>query len=82
VDTPDQQHDQRLFAIACVSPQTCWAVGGTAGLTAPVQVILHTEDGGSTWNAQQWVPQGGFTDPLFGVTAIDQQTAWAVVTSG
>jgi len=66
---------QPLFGISCVE-QTCWAVGGTPDEEDPIQVILKTTNGGTTWVAQD--SEIDPHDPLFAVHAFDNQRVWAV----
>jgi len=75
--TPQTSGTQEsLYAVTCADENTCWAVGGTQDDTNPTQVILKTVNGGASWTPQM----GDLIDtvPLFGVTNIDTQTAWAV----
>src|SRR3972149_9364586 len=44
--------DIELTAIACTGPETCWVAGAKS-------TILHTTDGGKTWQAQLGGGSGG-----------------------
>jgi len=55
-----------LFSVAFVSTQFAWVVGEDG-------IILHTEDGGSTWKAQH----NGTDSWLYFVVLITPQVGWA-----
>jgi hypothetical protein len=67
--------DVNLNAVACVGPETCWAVGAKS-------TILFTANGGTTWRVQL----GGdpeSTDPdLTKVFFLDAKNGWAMTGSG
>ena len=56
-----------LNSVAFVNAQTGWAVGGKG-------IIVHTEDGGKTWNEQT----SGTKNVLNSVAFLDAQCGWAV----
>ena len=58
-----------LFSVAFADPEHGWIVGKSG-------TILHTDDGGETWKAQQSPIKPG--KHLFKVVALDAKTAWAV----
>ncbi|HEY1075684.1 MAG TPA: YCF48-related protein [Rhodocyclaceae bacterium] len=58
-----------LNALAFADSSNGWAVGHDA-------VILHTKDGGQTWDLQNFQPE--LEKPLLDVLAIDANTAFAV----
>jgi photosystem II stability/assembly factor-like uncharacterized protein len=60
-----------LRSVAFVSPQAGWAVGYDGA-------ILHTADGGQSWQFQR----GGPTYPLYSVAFVSQQLGWAVGDGG
>ena len=82
-DTWDEQEsgtDKDLYGVHFVNPQEGWAVGGSLDAvgafgdkTRCSGIVLHTSDGGETWELQ--------TDNipfLKGVNFIDAQTGWVV----
>lgn len=62
-----------LTAVEFVDARTGWAVGHDAA-------ILHTRDGGDTWQLQNWQP--GLDQPLFDVHFLDAETGFAVGSYG
>jgi photosystem II stability/assembly factor-like uncharacterized protein len=67
--------DIDLNAIACVGPETCWAVGARS-------TILFTEDGGKTWQVQLGGDPESSDDPLTKVFMLDARNGWAVTDRG
>ena len=63
----DSGSEEKLRSVRFVSANTGWAVGGDMG----VNVILHTEDGGTTWTDQS-------SGKLFAydVFSIDTDNVW------
>ena len=64
-----------LFAISFSSLTNGWAVGSDGGAGG---TILHTTNGGSTWNSQATISSGDLT----GVFAVNLDTAFIVGQSG
>jgi len=62
---------EHLFSISFSSTMNGWAVGADGGSGG---TILHTSDGGSTWNAQSTNSSGD----LMGVFALNSDTAYAI----
>lgn len=56
---------ENLFAVSGFGSEHAWMVGFNA-------VIVHTSDGGTTWDIQN----SGVTVPLFDVSFINPQTGW------
>ena len=64
-----------LTGLRFVSERDGWAWGiEAAGPGAPQAVLLHTDDGGETWQEQLRIPGDEFVD----VRAFDSLSAWAV----
>jgi len=63
--------DQSLISVAFATPQSGWAVGDSG-------TILHTEDGGKSWNPQV----SNARDTLGSVAFATPQSGWAVGGSG
>ena len=58
-----------------------WAVGGWSyNLGSPTSVIVHSTDGGATWQQQYYNSQA--TGPLTGVEFVSSTTGWAVGADG
>lgn len=67
--------NKSLFGVHFVDGQNGWAVGGD-GVSAPV---IHTFDGGISWNLQADFPQSStFGGVLFGVDFVDSLNGWVV----
>ena len=65
----------RLFGVACASPSTCVAVGGTfLGGTTTTRGTIVRSTNGSTWRRQP----SGTTELLFGVACLRPSTCLAV----
>lgn len=68
--------DINLRAIACVGPETCWAVGDKS-------TILFTADGGTKWQVQLGGdPQDTTDDELSDVFFLDATHGWAMTRRG
>ncbi len=68
--------DVNLNAVACVGPETCWAVGDKS-------TILFTSDGGTKWQVQLGGdPEEASNDHLSKVFFLDAQHGWAMTRSG
>lgn len=67
--------DINLNAIACVGPETCWAVGDKS-------TILFTANGGTTWEVQLGGDPESTDDPLTRVFFLDAQHGWAMTSRG
>ena len=67
--------DIDLNAIACVGPETCWAVGGKS-------TILLTTDGGKTWQVQLGGDPEASDDALTWVFVLDAKNGWAMTPGG
>jgi photosystem II stability/assembly factor-like uncharacterized protein len=62
-----------LLGVGFADADDGWVVGASDDL-GDGSVIFHTSDGGATWQPQQSNLGGG----LWGIDAVDAQTAWAV----
>ncbi|MBI4906771.1 MAG: hypothetical protein HY820_24290 [Acidobacteria bacterium] len=67
--------DIELKAIACVGPETCWVVGDKS-------TILHTTNGGKTWQAQLGGDPEATDDALTRVHFLDAKNGWAMTAGG
>ncbi len=67
--------DINLNAVACVGPETCWAVGAKS-------TILFTADGGTTWQVQLGGDPEATDADLSKVFFLDAKNGWAMTTSG
>jgi Photosynthesis system II assembly factor YCF48 len=67
--------DLNLNAIACVGPETCWAVGAKS-------TILFTTDGGTKWQVQMGGDPEATDDDLSKVFFVDATHGWAMTDSG
>jgi photosystem II stability/assembly factor-like uncharacterized protein len=67
--------DVNLNAVACVGPETCWAVGGKS-------TILFTANGGTTWQVQLGGDPEATDADLSKVFFLDAKNGWAMTTSG
>jgi photosystem II stability/assembly factor-like uncharacterized protein len=63
--------DINLNAIACAGPETCWAVGDKS-------TIIHTTDGGKTWQVQLGGDPQATEDDLERVFFLDAKHGWAM----
>ncbi len=63
--------DIRLNAIACVGPETCWVAGEKS-------TILHTKDGGKTWQAQIGGDPEGTEEDLREIFFLDPGNGWVM----
>src|SRR6185503_14395572 len=63
--------DIGLNDVACSGPETCWAVGDKS-------TILHTTDGGKTWQVQMGGDPDATDDPLVRIHVLDAQHGWAM----
>jgi hypothetical protein len=73
---PGSSCDQdRLYAVAIVSPSDVWAVGSTLGGSGEQPFVLR-------WNGVSWsqtaTPDPGRFDELTGIAAVSHSDAWAV----
>lgn len=64
---------QMLVDVDFADSQNGWAVGHDS-------IILHTADGGTSWEIQNFDPETG--QPLYGVLALSATDAWAVGSFG
>ena len=67
--------DINLNAVACVGPETCWAVGDKS-------TILFTTDGGTTWQVQLGGDPASTDDDLAKVFFLDATHGWAMTRGG
>ena len=68
--------DLNLNAVACVGPETCWAVGDKS-------TILFTADGGTKWEVQLGGdPEDASNDHLSKVFFLDAKHGWRMTRSG
>ena len=68
--------DVNLKAVACVGPETCWAVGDKS-------TILFTTDGGTNWQVQLGGdPEEATDDDLSKVFFLDAKNGWAMTGRG
>lgn len=67
--------DIGLKAITCTGPETCWVVGDKS-------TILHTNDGGKTWQVQLGGDPEATDDPLIRVFFLDSKHGWAMSPRG
>jgi len=68
--------DINLNAVACVGPETCWAVGDKS-------TILFTTDGGTKWQVQLGGdPEDATDDDLSKVFFLDATHGWAMTRRG
>jgi photosystem II stability/assembly factor-like uncharacterized protein len=63
--------DIGLKAITCSGPETCWVVGDKS-------TILHTSDGGKTWQVQLGGDPESTDDRLTRVFFLDSKHGWAM----
>lgn len=64
---------QMLISVDFADSKNGWAVGHDS-------IILHTTDGGESWEIQNFDPETG--QPLYGVLALSATDAWAVGSFG
>jgi photosystem II stability/assembly factor-like uncharacterized protein len=67
--------DISLYDVFFVTADEGWVAGGTQTLAGGV--ILHTRDGGTTWDVQHGDPQSS-DDAVKSLRFIDQKTGWAI----
>lgn len=67
--------DIGLNAITCTGPETCWVVGDKS-------TILHTTDGGKTWQVQLGGDPEATDRDLNRVFSLDARHAWAMTDGG
>ena len=67
--------DIDLNAVACSGPETCWVAGDKS-------TILHTADGGKTWQVQIGGDPDATDDPLVKIFVLDAQHGWAMTDRG
>ncbi|HYN08468.1 MAG TPA: YCF48-related protein [Vicinamibacterales bacterium] len=67
--------DIDLNAVACSGPETCWVAGDKS-------TILHTADGGKTWQVQIGGDPDATDRDLMKIFVLDAQHAWAMTSSG
>jgi photosystem II stability/assembly factor-like uncharacterized protein len=67
--------DINLNAVACVGPETCWAVGDKS-------TILFTSDGGTKWQVQLGGDPDATDDDLSKVFFLDATHGWAMTERG
>ena len=67
--------DIGLNAVACSGPETCWVAGDKS-------TILHTADGGKSWQAQIGGDPDATDDPLVKIFFLDGQHGWAMTDRG
>src|SRR3990172_5511983 len=63
--------DIELTAIACTGPETCWVAGAKS-------TILHTTDGGKTWQAQLGGDPEATDEDLAEIVFLDDKHGWAM----
>jgi photosystem II stability/assembly factor-like uncharacterized protein len=73
----EERQGPLVGASAAASAQEAW-VAGNAGLDG---ILLHTRDGGQTWNAEG-DPNDLADNGLIAVSAVNSTTAWAVGENG
>jgi len=61
--------------ISCPTVNSCWAVGEADNGASPGVRILHTGDGGRTWEVQMFNPNPRYS--LLAVDFLDEQEGWA-----
>ncbi|GAB4331150.1 MAG: hypothetical protein Kow0037_07450 [Calditrichia bacterium] len=79
IQQPDEPLLYSLDNYFFLTPSEGWVVG-SAGSSYP-GVILHTTDGGATWEVQVNIPAGSDTS-FYGVKFLDNQTGWVFGGSG
>ncbi len=67
--------DINLNGVACVGPETCWAVGDKS-------TILFTTDGGTTWQVQLGGDPESTDQDLVRVFFLDAKNGWAMAERG
>ena len=67
--------DIDLNAVACTAAETCWVAGDKS-------TILHTTDGGKTWQVQLGGDPGSTDDDLNRVFFLDAKHGWAMTRGG
>lgn len=69
----DTKVENPLFDVEMVGPNKAWAVGH-------FNTIIHSEDGGVTWQQQVWeLPEDAFDEPgLHAVSFADEKNGWIV----
>lgn len=67
--------DINLNAVACIGPETCWAVGDKS-------TILFTTDGGTKWQVQLGGDPEATDDDLSKVFFLDAKNGWAMTERG
>jgi hypothetical protein len=67
--------DIGLKAVACTGPETCWVAGEKS-------TILHTNDGGKTWEVQLGGDPDAIDEALIRVFFLDSQHGWAMTGRG
>lgn len=67
--------DIGLRAVACTAPETCWVVGEKS-------TILHTTDGGKSWQIQLGGDPEATEDDLIWVFFLDARHGWAMTGRG
>ena len=67
--------DINLNAVACVGPETCWAVGDKS-------TILFTTDGGTKWQVQLGGDPEATDRDLSKVFFLDAKNGWAMTENG
>jgi photosystem II stability/assembly factor-like uncharacterized protein len=63
--------DIALRAIACVGPETCWIAGDKS-------TILHTTNGGKTWNVQLGGDPESMDEDLVEINFLDDTHGWVM----
>lgn len=71
VSSPNAKAPLQLNSVSFCNPQVGWAVGSN--------LILHTTDGGQTWETQR---NGNSEEMLFGVACGSPERAWVVGVDG
>jgi RNA polymerase sigma factor (sigma-70 family) len=80
VSGPSRPAGGSLDAIACVTPDDCWAVGPVVGYSNGNSLVEH--DLGSGWGIVPSAdPPGSLFTSLLAITCVDADDCWAVGTS-
>ncbi len=76
---PSSSSNDRLESVAFVDPLNGWAVGTyNYQMTSPKNFILHTADGGKTWESQGMELNPTYFPEFSSVRFLDRQNGWAL----